>query len=112
VARQALLRLPGIALALAALGFLGLGSQPPSPEWGLLLSENQPYVERAPWAVLAPAAVLALLGALAATATGGVRVARLRRPPGVPAALRERPAETEQAVPAPPRTPVLTHPAD
>lgn len=55
VVRHALLRLPGIALNLAALSFLGLGAQPPSPEWGLLLAENQPYAERAPWAVLAPA---------------------------------------------------------
>ncbi|MEU5635661.1 ABC transporter permease subunit [Streptomyces rishiriensis] len=76
VVRHALLRLPGIALALASLGFLGLGAQPPSPEWGLLLAENQPYAERAPWAVLAPAAVVALLGALAVTAPG------LLRPPG------------------------------
>jgi peptide/nickel transport system permease protein len=74
VTRHALLRLPGIALGLAALGFLGLGAQPPSPEWGLLLAENQPYTERAPWAVLFPAAVLALLGALAVTAAGGVRL--------------------------------------
>ncbi|WSF45258.1 ABC transporter permease subunit [Streptomyces sp. NBC_01356] len=72
VTRHALLRLPGVALALAALGFLGLGAQPPSPEWGLLLAENQPYAERAPWAVLAPAAALALLGALAVTAADGV----------------------------------------
>ncbi|MGW5335375.1 ABC transporter permease subunit [Streptomyces bauhiniae] len=79
VVRHGLLRLPGIALSLAALGFLGLGSQPPSPEWGLLLAENQPYVERAPWAVLAPATVLALLGALAVTAAGGVRLPRLKR---------------------------------
>ncbi|MDQ0584500.1 ABC transporter permease subunit [Streptomyces rishiriensis] len=78
VARHALLRLPGIALALASLGFLGLGAQPPSPEWGLLLAENQPYAERAPWAVLAPAAVLALLGALAVTAAGGLRRPRPR----------------------------------
>ncbi|CAL9362732.1 hypothetical protein SUDANB6_00697 [Streptomyces sp. enrichment culture] len=85
VTRHALLRLPGVALVLASLGFLGLGAQPPSPEWGLLLAENQPYAERAPWAVLAPAAVLALLGALAVTAAGGVRRPR-RRPPG-PAAL-------------------------
>ncbi|MEU1176854.1 ABC transporter permease subunit [Streptomyces sp. NPDC005820] len=74
VVRHALLRLPGVALALASLGFLGLGAQPPSPEWGLLLAENQPYAERAPWAVLAPAAVLALLGALAVTATGRERI--------------------------------------
>ncbi|MFJ4624035.1 ABC transporter permease subunit [Streptomyces sp. NPDC088812] len=73
VARHALVRLPGVALALASLGFLGLGAQPPSPEWGLLLSENQPYAERAPWAVLAPAAVLALLGALAVSAAGAGR---------------------------------------
>ncbi|GGS18541.1 ABC transporter permease [Streptomyces humidus] len=82
VARHALLRLPGIALALASLGFLGLGAQPPSPEWGLLLAENQPYAERAPWAVLAPAAVLALLGALAVTAPGALRRPRRLRTPG------------------------------
>ncbi|WP_416961119.1 ABC transporter permease subunit [Streptomyces sp. Agncl-13] len=73
VTRHALLRLPGVALALASLGFLGLGAQPPSPEWGLLLAENQPYAERAPWSVLAPAAVLALLGALAVTAAGSMQ---------------------------------------
>ncbi|MFJ9153265.1 ABC transporter permease subunit [Streptomyces sp. NPDC102270] len=78
VTRHALLRLPGVALALASLGFLGLGTQPPSPEWGLLLAENQPYAERAPWAVLAPAAALALLGALAVSAAGGVRWPRRR----------------------------------
>jgi peptide/nickel transport system permease protein len=108
VIRHAVLRLPGIALSLAALGFLGLGSQPPSPEWGLLLAENQPYAERAPWAVLTPAAVLALLGALAVTAAGGVRRPRLKprsrtRP--------DRPAQQEQAVPEPPQTPALTPPA-
>ncbi|GAA2423240.1 ABC transporter permease subunit [Streptomyces glaucus] len=92
VTRHALLRLPGIALALASLGFLGLGAQPPSPEWGLLLAENQPYAERAPWAVLAPAAVLALLGALAVTAAGGVRRPRRR----TPAAVAEEPSRTRE----------------
>ncbi|MGW7054673.1 ABC transporter permease subunit [Streptomyces sp. NPDC054887] len=65
VARHAVLRLPGIALALASLGFLGLGAQPPAPEWGLLLDESRAYVERAPWAALAPAAALALLAGCA-----------------------------------------------
>ncbi|MFI1733202.1 ABC transporter permease subunit [Streptomyces acidicola] len=78
VTRHALLRLPSVALALTALGFLGLGTQPPDPEWGLLLAENQPYVERAPWAVLAPAAVLALLGVLAVEVARGVRLPRRR----------------------------------
>ncbi|MEU9454909.1 ABC transporter permease subunit [Streptomyces sp. NPDC048277] len=81
VARHALLRLPGVALALASLGFLGLGAQPPSPAWGQLLAENQPYAERAPWAVLAPAALLALLGALAVTAAGGLRTSAVPREP-------------------------------
>lgn len=65
VARHAVLRLPGVALALASLGFLGLGAQPPSPEWGLLLEESRAYVERAPWAALAPAVSLALLAGFA-----------------------------------------------
>ncbi|MFJ1805904.1 MULTISPECIES: ABC transporter permease subunit [unclassified Streptomyces] len=96
VARHALLRLPGVALALASLGFLGLGAQPPSPEWGLLLAENQPYAERAPWAVLAPAAVLALLGALSVTAAGGLRRPRPRRTRTADPAADEQPfAHTE-----------------
>ncbi|MEV6650038.1 ABC transporter permease subunit [Streptomyces sp. NPDC051219] len=65
VVRHAVLRLPGIALALASLGFLGLGAQPPAPEWGLLLDESRAYMERAPWAALAPAGALALLAGLA-----------------------------------------------
>ncbi|WP_395364606.1 ABC transporter permease subunit [Streptomyces sp. YH02] len=65
VARHAVLRLPGITLALASLGFLGLGARPPSPEWGLLLDESADYVERAPVAALAPAVALALLAVLA-----------------------------------------------
>ncbi|MBB5773813.1 ABC transporter permease subunit [Nonomuraea jabiensis] len=74
VARHAVLRLPGIALAMASLGFLGLGAQPPAPEWGLTLAESLPYVERAPWAALAPAGMLLLLAALAvALSTAGRR---------------------------------------
>ncbi|WP_282697300.1 ABC transporter permease subunit [Streptomyces sp. CC208A] len=65
VARHAMLRLPGVALALASLGFLGLGAQPPSPEWGLLLDESADYVERAPVAALAPVVALGLLTVLA-----------------------------------------------
>lgn len=65
VFRHAMLRIPGIALALAALGFLGLGPRQPSPEWGLILAEGINYVERAPWAILAPAAALALASVLA-----------------------------------------------
>jgi ABC-type dipeptide/oligopeptide/nickel transport system permease component len=85
--------LPGLALGLASLAFLGLGAQPPAPEWGLLLAENQPYAERAPWAVLAPAAVLALLGALAVTAAGGVRRPRRNR---APSDVPQQPSRTRE----------------
>ncbi len=73
--RHAMLRLPGVALALAALGFLGLGPQQPSPDWGLILAEGIGYVERAPWAVLAPASALVLASVLAVSLAGaGARV--------------------------------------
>lgn len=73
IGRHAVLRLPGRALELASLGFLGLGAQPPSPEWGLLLSEGIDYLERAPWVVLAPALalVLASVAAVAASSREG-----------------------------------------
>lgn len=81
VVRHAVLRIPALALALASLGFLGLGAEAPAPEWGRMLSENMPYVERAPWAVLAPAAGLVVVGVLAVSlgtlSGGGVR--RLRQ---------------------------------
>ncbi|MFF3782793.1 ABC transporter permease subunit [Streptomyces sp. NPDC001933] len=73
VLRHAVLRIPAVALALASLGFLGLGAQAPAPEWGRMLSENLPYAERAPWSVLAPAAALAALGALAVLTAAAVR---------------------------------------
>ncbi|MEV5725552.1 ABC transporter permease subunit [Streptomyces pharetrae] len=84
VARHALLRLPGIALALASLGFLGLGAPPPAPEWGLLLDESRAYVERAPWAALAPAIALVLLAALAVTAAAYAQGRRTSRPKEAP----------------------------
>lgn len=77
--RHAMLRLPGVALALAALGFLGLGANPPSPDWGLVLAEGMAYVERAPWTVFAPASALVLASVLAVSASGLTLPTRLRR---------------------------------
>jgi len=66
--RHAMLRVPGIALALASLGFLGLGASPPTAEWGRVLAEGMPYIERACWGVAAPAFGLMLLSILAVSA--------------------------------------------
>jgi dipeptide transport system permease protein len=41
-------------LETAALGFLGLGVQAPTPEWGSMLSAARDYIERAPWVVTMP----------------------------------------------------------
>lgn len=85
VFRHAMLRVPGVALALAALGFLGLGARPPAPDWGLILAEGINYVERAPWAVLAPACALVCTSVLAVSlaSAGGFpaprRAARCRQ---------------------------------
>lgn len=43
------LTLPTVLLTVAALSFLGLGVQPPTPEWGAMLSEGRPYLQEAPW---------------------------------------------------------------
>ncbi|MFC4334483.1 ABC transporter permease subunit [Salininema proteolyticum] len=56
---HAAMRLPGIALGIASLGFLGLGAGVDSPEWGTMLSQTLPYVDRAPLSVLAPVAAMA-----------------------------------------------------
>ncbi len=41
-------------LNMAALGFLGLGAQPPTPEWGAMLADAKAYIESAPWLVTWP----------------------------------------------------------
>ncbi|OUE12388.1 ABC transporter permease subunit [Clavibacter michiganensis] len=88
VVRNALLRLPGIALTLAALGFLGLGSAPPTSEWGLILSEGSAYAERAPWAVGAPALALVLAAVLAVSLSAHDLTGLLRRRRGSTADAR------------------------
>ena len=45
----------------SALGFLGLGVQPPAPEWGSMLGESRQYIEIAPHEVIAPGLAIALL---------------------------------------------------
>lgn len=49
-----------IMLALAGLSFLGLGAQPPAPEWGVMLSDSRPYIQTAPNLMLFPGLAIAL----------------------------------------------------
>ncbi|MFC4183728.1 nickel transporter permease [Saccharococcus thermophilus] len=48
----------------AALGFLGLGAQPPNPEWGKMLADSKDFLTQAPWTMIFPglAIMLTVLG--------------------------------------------------
>ena len=47
-------------LTLSGLSLLGLSSQPPTPEWGFMLSEGRKYIQSAPWLILYPGLVIVL----------------------------------------------------
>ncbi len=51
---QAALSFSNAILDAAALGFLGMGAQPPIPEWGTMLSESREFILRAWWVVTFP----------------------------------------------------------
>jgi dipeptide transport system permease protein len=55
---QASLGVSSAILDAAALGFLGLGAQPPSPEWGTMLADAREFVLRAWWVVTFPGLII------------------------------------------------------
>ncbi|MET3615551.1 peptide/nickel transport system permease protein [Rhizobium aquaticum] len=57
---QSTLALGSAILQTASLGFLGLGAQPPLPEWGADVSANLQYVRSAAWVALAPGMAILL----------------------------------------------------
>jgi peptide/nickel transport system permease protein len=57
---QASLAVGSAILQTAGLGFLGLGAQPPHPEWGADVSANLAYVRESPWVALAPGGAILL----------------------------------------------------
>jgi peptide/nickel transport system permease protein len=48
-------------LAFSSLSFLGFGVAPPTPDWGLMISDARSFMSFAPWAALAPVAALSSL---------------------------------------------------
>lgn len=48
-------------MTVASLGFLGVGLQPPAPDWGRMVLENKQVLMMAPWSVIFPAIALASL---------------------------------------------------
>jgi peptide/nickel transport system permease protein/dipeptide transport system permease protein len=57
---QATLGFSDAILEIAALGFLGLGARPPTPEWGAMLADARPFIESAPYLVILPGAAIVI----------------------------------------------------
>lgn len=57
---QATISFPVAILAEAALSYLGLGTQPPHPSWGLMLKESQAFLGMNPWYAVFPGTAIAV----------------------------------------------------
>jgi ABC-type dipeptide/oligopeptide/nickel transport system permease subunit len=74
----ATLDLGNAVLFTATLSFLGLGAQPPTPEWGTMLNAGRDYVRYAPWTMIYPG--LALFLTVMAVNLVGDRLSRVLDP--------------------------------
>lgn len=50
-----------VILTAASLGFIGLGAQPPTPEWGLMVADGRKYLVNAPWVATFPGLTIVLV---------------------------------------------------
>jgi peptide/nickel transport system permease protein len=57
----ATLEMGGIILAISGLSFLGLGAQPPTPEWGAMLNDGRPFLFSAPQLMIYPGLAISLV---------------------------------------------------
>ena len=69
-------RLSYAVLLVSSLGFLGMGVQPPSPDWGLMISQSRQFLFSAPWAALAPVVAVATLVVGVNLLADGIKQAR------------------------------------
>ena len=81
LAVEASMRFSYAIFLVASLGFLGLGVQPPSPDWGLMVGEARNWFTQAQWPLLAPAGAIALLVVGIGFMSDGLR--RMLMPGGV-----------------------------
>ena len=72
---EASVRFSYAILSVASLGFLGLGIQPPSPDWGLMISQSRRFLISAPWVALTPMAAVASLVVSVNLLVDGIRQA-------------------------------------
>jgi peptide/nickel transport system ATP-binding protein len=84
---EAALRFSYAIFLVASLGFLGVGVQPPTPDWGLMVKEARLYVGLSPWTLFFPAGAISLLVIAVNLAADGLKDALLRA-----GERRERPA--------------------
>lgn len=63
----------GMILSAAGLSFLGMGVQPPSPEWGALLSDAEQYMFTAPWLLYFPGIFIVIAALSFSLAGDGIR---------------------------------------
>lgn len=61
LAVEAALRFSYAIFLVASLGFLGVGVQPPNPDWGLMVNEGRRHVTQTPWALYYPAGAIAVV---------------------------------------------------
>lgn len=75
---QYMILFPLVLQIQAALGFLGLGVQPPTPDWGAILEEGKDYILFAPWISLFPGLFI-MVSALSVTLIGRGLQKRMNR---------------------------------
>lgn len=56
---EATIRVAFAIMLLATLSFLGMGAQPPSPEWGLMIADAREHLYRSPWPIVVPGVAIA-----------------------------------------------------
>jgi peptide/nickel transport system permease protein len=92
VTAMSFLRFGHKLITVGALSYLGLGVQPPDSDWGAMLLDAQPYMERAPWVGILPGAAI-FLTALSVTMIGqGLDLKKTRRTPSAATGAGQAPA--------------------